>query len=224
TAQKAFIRLFGSILRLKNILTSFDDFEGHEILSEREFQDYQSLYLNLYAEFRSASNAEKESINDDVVFEIELIKQVEINVDYILLLVEKYLRAKGSGEDREIRATIERAINASPSLRNKKDLIEQFVDSVSAKAKVDAQWAAFVASRKIEELERIIKEENLNAEATRSFVENAFRDGGIPSTGTSITTILPPASRFSRNNDHAAKKQSVLEKLAAYFERYFGLT
>jgi len=222
-AQKAFIRLFGAILRLKNILTAFDDFAGNEILTEREFQDYQSLYLNLYAEFRSTSDAEKESINDDVVFEIELIKQVEINVDYILLLVEQYLKKKGTGDDKEILATIERAINSSPSLRNKKDLIEQFVDSVTTKAKVDAQWQAFVAAKKTEELERIITEENLNAEAARSFIDNAFRDGSIPTTGTAITKILPPVSRFNRNNSHAVKKQTVLDKLAAFFERYFGL-
>lgn len=222
-AQKDFIKLFGSILRLKNILTAFDDFSGHEILSEREFQDYQSLYLNLYAEFRSTSEAEKESINDDVVFEIELIKQVEINVDYILLLVEHYLKSRGTGEDKEIRAAIERAINSSPSLRNKKDLIESFVDSVTTKTKVDAQWQSFVATKKTEELERIILEENLNAEATRIFIDNGFRDGAIPTTGTAITKILPPVSRFSKNNDHSVKKQTVLDKLAAFFERYFGL-
>ena len=221
--QKAFIKLFGAILRLKNILTAFDDFAGNGILSDRDFQDYQSLYLNLYAEFRSTSNAEKETINDDVVFEIELIKQVEINVDYILMLVERYIKAKGTGQDKEIRATIERAINSSPSLRNKKDLIEAFVDSVSPKAKVDAEWQAFVARKKVEELDRIIADEGLNADETKAFVDNAFRDGGIPTTGTAITKILPPVSRFSRNNNHSAKKQTVLEKLAAFFERYFGL-
>jgi type I restriction enzyme R subunit len=222
-AQKAFIKLFGSILRLKNILTAFDDFAGNEILSERDFQDYQSLYLNLYAEFRSTSEADKESIIDDVVFEIELIKQVEINVDYILMLVERYLKAKGSGQDKEIRANIERAINASPSLRNKKDLIEQFVDSVSTKTKVDAQWQAFVAKRKVEDLDQIIADEGLNADETKAFVDNAFRDGAIPVTGTAITKILPPVSRFSKSNNHSAKKQTVLDKLAAFFERYFGL-
>jgi len=222
-AQKAFIKLFGAILRLKNILTAFDDFAGNEILSEREFQDYQSLYLNLYAEFRSTSDAEKESINDDVVFEIELIKQVEINVDYILMLVERYLKVKGRGQDKEIRAAIERAINASPGLRNKKDLIEQFVDSVTTKARVDAQWQAFVAARRADELERIIAEENLNAEETRDFIDNAFRDGAIPTAGTAITKILPPVSRFAKNNGHAIKKQTVLDKLAAFFERYFSL-
>ncbi len=222
-AQKAFIKLFGAILRLKNILTAFDDFAGSEILSDRDFQDYQSLYLNLYAEFRSTSEAEKETINDDVVFEIELIKQVEINVDYILMLVERYIKAKGTGQDKEIRATIERAINSSPSLRNKKDLIEAFVDSVSPKAKVDAEWQAFVARKKVEELDRIIADEGLNPDETRAFVDNAFRDGGIPTTGTAITKILPPVSRFSKNNNHSTKKQTVLEKLAAFFERYFGL-
>jgi type I restriction enzyme R subunit len=218
-AQKAFIKLFGSILRLKNILTAFDDFAGNEILSEHDFQDYQGLYLNLYAEFRSTSEAEKESINDDVVFEIELIKQVEINVDYILMLVEKYLKTKGT----EIRASIERAINASPSLRNKKDLIEQFVDSISVTARVDAEWLAYIATKKAEELDRIIDEENLDAEETRTFIANAFRDGAIPVTGTAITKILPPVSRFSKDNNHPAKKQTVLDKLAAFFERFFGL-
>ena len=221
--QKAFIKLFGAILRLKNILTAFDDFAGNEILSQRDFQDYQSLYLNLYAEFRAASQAEKESINDDVVFEIELIKQVEINVDYILMLVEQYLKKKGTGEDKEIRANIERAVNASPSLRNKKDLIEQFVDTVSTKGKVDAQWQAFVVAKKAEELERIIQDENLNAEEARAFIDNAFRDGAIPTAGTAITKILPPVSRFSKDNGHGRKKQTVLDKLAAFFERYFGL-
>ncbi|HMM39005.1 MAG TPA: type I restriction endonuclease subunit R [Desulfovibrio sp.] len=222
-AQKAFIRLFGDILRLRNILASFDEFVGNEILSAHDFQDYQSLYLNLHAEFRNASEAEKESINDDVVFEIELIKQVEINVDYILMLVEQYLLAKGTGTDKEIRAAIGRAVDSSPSLRSKKDLIEQFVDAVSASAKVDAQWVAFVAAKKAEELDRIIADEGLRADETRAFVENAFRDGGIPITGTAITRILPPMSRFNKTNDHATKKRTVLDKLAAFFERFFGL-
>ena len=222
-AKKSFIQLFGGILRLKNILTAFDDFEGQEILSEREFQDYQSRYLDLHAEFRGAAAGERESINDDVVFEIELIKQVEINVDYILMLVEMYLKKKGSGADKEIQAQIERAVNSSPSLRNKKDLIEQFVGSVSIDSKVDVQWQAFVAAKKTEELERIIAEEKLNAEATRSFIDNAFRDGGIQATGTAITGILPPLSRFSEGNDHGARKRSVLERLTAFFERFWKL-
>ncbi len=222
-AQKEFIKLFGAILRLRNILTAFDEFAGNEILSSRDFQDYQSNYLNLYADFRSQAAAEKETINDDVVFEIELIKQVEVNVDYILMLVEQYLRAKGTGKDKEIRESIDRAVAASPSLRNKKDLIEQFVDSISITAKVDAAWLAFIAARKTEELNRIIADEGLDGAATRNFMENAFRDGSIPATGTAITKILPPASRFSADSAHSTKKRTVLERLGTFFERYFGL-
>jgi type I restriction enzyme R subunit len=95
---------------------------------------------------------------------------------------------------------------------------------VSAKARVDTQWLAFMAKRKAEELERIIADENLDADATRTFVDNAFRDGAIPTAGMAVTNILPPVSRFAKNSRHAQKKQAVLERLAAFFERYFGLT
>jgi type I restriction enzyme R subunit len=221
--QKAFIKLFGAILRLKNILGAFDDFIGNDILSQREFQDYLSWYLNLYSDFRKSSEADREAINDDIVFEIELVKQVEINVDYILLMVEKYLQAKGTDQDKEILATIDRAINSSPSLRNKKDLIEKFVSSVSAKSKVDVQWQAFLSARKTEELDAIIATEGLDAEATKGFVDNAFRDGALPTSGVGITKIMPPVSRFGKKAEHAVKKRSLMEKLAAFFDRYNGL-
>ena len=224
TAQKEFIALFGAILRLRNILQSFDDFAGNEILTPRAMQDYQSVYLNLYQEFRSQKDAEKESINDDVVFEIELIKQVEINVDYILMLVEQYRGAKGDGDDTEIRAAIERAVDSSPSLRNKKDLIEEFVESLSATSEVDAAWAAFVAAKRAEELDRIITDEGLDREATHAFVEAAFRDGAVQPTGTAITKILPPVSRFAKAGGHSAKKRTVLQKLGDFFDRFFGLS
>jgi type I restriction enzyme R subunit len=221
--QKAFVELFGAILRLQNILTSFDDFTGHEILTPRQGQDYRSLYLDLYAEFRRDKGADKESITDDVVFEIELIKQVEINVDYILMLVQRYRDARGDGDDKEVRAEISRAVDSSPTLRNKKDLIEDFVDSITTDGEIDAEWRAFVEARRRAELEAIIAEENLRPDETERFVDAAFRDGAIPRTGTAVTRILPPASRFSPGGDHGDRKQRVLAKLSAFFERYFGL-
>ncbi|MBN2404642.1 MAG: type I restriction endonuclease subunit R, partial [Coriobacteriia bacterium] len=221
--QKAFILLFGAILRLQNILTSFDDFSGNEILSARQSQDYRSVYLDLYAEFRRLTEAERESINDDIVFEIELIKQVEINVDYILMLVEKWRASHGDGDDKEIRASISRAVDASPSLRNKKDLIEAFVDSISASGEIDEEWQAFILARREAELEAIIDSEGLRPAETRAFIEMAFRDGTVHATGTAITKVLPPASRFSPNGGHAEKKQRVLARLGEFFERFFGL-
>jgi type I restriction enzyme, R subunit len=224
SAQKAFIALFGQILRLENILVSFEDFVGNQILTERQSQDYRSVYLDLYAEYRRDQNADKEQINDDIVFEIELIKQVEINVDYILMLVEKYRDARGDGEDVEIRANISRAIDSSPSLRNKKDLIEDFVDSVSATGDIDDEWSTYVAARREADLNEIIQAENLRPEETRAFIDAAFRDGAIQTTGTAITKVLPPVSRFSASGGHGEKKQRVLTKLSAFFERFFGLS
>lgn len=223
-AQKDFIALFGAILRLENILASFDDFTGNQRLTERQVQDYKSVYLDLYAEFRKDTRADKEIINDDVVFEIELIKQVEINVDYILMLVEKYRTEHGDGQDKEIRAEITRAVDASPSLRSKKDLIEDFVDSVSSDNSVDDEWRSFIAARREAELATIIADEKLKPDKTRTFVQNAFRDGSVPTTGTAITKVLPPSSRFTAGGNHSEKKQRVLDKITAFFDRFFGLS
>ena len=225
-AQKEYIALLGAILRLQNILTAFDDFAGNEIVTERQMQDYRSIYLNLYAEFRKEGQGEKESINDDVVFEIELIKQVEINVDYILMLVAKWREVRGNGADKETSALmdINRSVDSSPTLRNKKDLILDFVDRVSASGEIDAEWRAYVDAQRSAELDAIITEENLKAEETRAFIDHAFRDGSIPSTGTAITKILPPASRFSAGGGHGEKKQRVLVRLGEFFERFFGLS
>jgi type I restriction enzyme R subunit len=223
SAQKAFIKLLGVILRLQNILTSFDEFAGNEILSERQNQDYRSIYLDLYAEFRKESDSDKEPINEDVVFEIELVKQVEINVDYILMLVQKYREERGDGDDKELRAEITRAVDSSPSLRNKRDLIEDFVDRVSGKGSVDDEWQAYIAERREIELGQIIEDENLSPDETRSFVDTSFREGALRTTGTAITKVLPPVTRFSAEGGHGEKKQRVLVKLAAFFERFFGL-
>ena len=223
SAQKEFIALFGAILRLQNILTSFDDFAGAEMLTERQVQDYRSVYLDLYAEFRKETDAEKEAINDDVVFEIELIKQVEINVDYILMLVQKYRGERGDGDDKEIRAEITRAVDASPSLRNKKDLIEAFIDSITVQGDIDEEWGRFIAARREAELAEIIASESLRPDETRAFIESALRDGAVRATGTAITKILPPTSRFSPQGGLGEKKQRVLVRLTEFVERFFGL-
>ena len=222
-AQKDFIKLFGAILRLRNILSSFDEFIGDDVLTDRQIQDYTSIYLDLHAEFRRLAEADKESIHDDIVFEIELVKQVEITVDYILLLVQKYRASRGDGEDKEILAEINRAVASSPTLRNKKDLIEAFVARISASGEVDEQWRAFVNELRNAELDAIIAEEGLRPDETRTFMDQAFRDGAVKTSGTAITKVLPPVSRFSAGGGHEAKKERVLDKLSAFFERFYGL-
>jgi len=218
-AQKAFVQLFGAILRLKNILTAFDDFAGHEILSERDFQDYQSVYIDLYQDFAKRKDADKENINDDIVFEIELIKQIEVNIDYILMLVTKYHASNCT--DKSILTAIDKAINSSIELRSKKELIEGFIERVNTSTRVDEDWRAYVEERQEHDLTTIIAEEKLKPDETRKFVTGSFRDGVMKTTGTDIDKILPPVSRFS--GARAVKKQGVIEKLLVFFERYLGL-
>ena len=177
-----------------------------------------------YAEFRKDTTAEKEAINDDIVFEIELIKQVEINVDYILMLVQKWREIRGDGDDKEIAAEkIQRAVDSSLTLRNKKDLIMDFVDRVSATGELDEEWRTYIEARRVAELDEIIAEENLKPEQTKTFVDHAFRDGRVPTTGTAVTRIMPPVSRFAADGGHGEKKQRVLTRLGTFFDRFFGL-
>ncbi len=218
-AKKDFIRLYGAILRLRNILTSFDDFEGNEILSERDFQDYQSIYIDLYQEYRPRVYGDKETINDDIVFEIELVKQIEVNIDYILMLVAKY--QESNCKDKTILTTIDKAINSSIELRSKKELIERFIEQVNVSTKVDEDWRKFLHERKEADISAIIEEEKLKPEQTRRFIDNAFRDGVLKTTGTAIDRIMPPVSRFG--GGRAAKKQGIIEKLMLFFEKYSGL-
>ena len=139
------------------------------------------------------------------------------------MLVQRYRERHGDGEDLEIRAEISRAVDASPTLRNKKDLVEGFVDSISATGKVDDDWRAYVAAKRESELQEIIADEQLKDDETKAFKASAYRDGALRTTGTAITKVLPPASRFQPDGGHGAKKQRVIDRLGVFFERFFGL-
>lgn len=219
-AEKRFVALFGSLLKSINILSTFDQYEGREELSDRQLQDYQSHYLDLRDKWRRRKPGDKENINDDLIFETELIRQVEINIDYILLLVQKYHDTNCT--DKEILVNISKAIGSSLQLRSKKELIESFISSVNAGTDVDRGWREYVERRKAEDLNEIIESEHLKPEETEKFIESSFRDGQVRTTGTDIDKILPPMSRFGGGN-RQEKKKSVIEKIQSFFERYFGL-
>ena len=219
--QRDFIMLFGAILRMRNLLSSFDEFAGNEILSERDFQDYLGRYQDLRDEWQNRRpKGDKEDITDDIVFEIELIKQIEINIDYILMLVKKYHDSHCN--DKEVLITIQKAVDASPELRSKKALIETFIQGINDVSDVLLEWRTFVAEEKEKQLAAIIAEENLKDQETRRFMEHAFRDGSVRTTGTGIDKLMPPISRFGGGN-RAEKKQTIIVKLQAFFERFFGI-
>mgnify|MGYP002545132050 CR=1 FL=1 len=219
--QKEFIALFGAILRMRNILSSFDDFVGNEILTERDFQDYLGRYQDLYDEWKSRKpGGDKEDITDDIVFEIELIKQIEINIDYILMLVKKY--HDSHCDDKEVLVTIQKAIDSSPELRSKKALIENFIAGINDVSDVMIEWRQYVAEEKEKQLVAIITEENLKEEETRKFIDTAFRDGSVKTSGTDIDKLMPPMTRFGGGN-RAEKKKTIIDKLVTFFDRFFGI-
>ena len=229
-AKKKFVKLFGAIIRLENILTSFDEFADDDTLTERQKQDYRSIYLDLWDEFRRVREEEsdKEKIDhEDVVFEIELIKQVAINVDYILMLVEehrkKHCEEHRDGRNAKLTPAISRAIDANPSLRSKKDLIEQFVATMSVDKAVNPQWEQFINNKRDQELDKIIERENLYSDKTHEYMDNVFRDGELQTTGIAITKVMKPISRFGAENNHAEKKARVIKALRAHFDRFRGL-
>ena len=206
---------FNSIFAVSSIAMA----KAYYLEFKRQMQDYQSNYIDLYQQLRP-KNPDKEVINDDIVFEMELIRQVEINIDYILMLVAKY--HDSNCEDKEILVDIRKAVDSSMQLRSKKDLIENFIATVNTATKVDDDWIKFVTEQKKTDLDTLIAEEKLKPDETRKFVDNSFRDGILKTTGTDVDRILPPVSRFGGGN-RAAKKDGIIAKLQAFFDKYFGL-
>lgn len=218
--QKNFIKLFGAILRMRNLLVSFDEFQYKDLITERDLQDYLGRYQDLRDEMQKKSEAgESTDIIDDIVFEMELIKQIEINIDYILMLVKKY--RDEHCQDKEVLVTINKAIDASPELRSKKQLIDTFIANVAGEDDILDEWYDYIMQQREAELKNIITEENLNPEETRKFLENAFRSGEIKTAGTDIDKIMPPVSRFGGAREK--KKQDVIDRLKIFFEKYFGI-
>ena len=220
--QKDFIKLYGAVLKLTNLLSSFDEFSGNEILSPRDIQDYHSMYQDIHDEFIKHSKVEAVDITEDLEFEMELIKTIDINIDYILNLVKKY--HESNMQDKELLLKIQKAVSASPELRNKKDLIEQFIKSLNQDSDVYKDFETFMNTKKKEELDKIIAEENLKSDETYEFIRKSFDRGNVEKNGTDVVNILPQMSRFSADNDRAIKKQRVLDKLIEFFDKFFNIT
>ena len=218
--KKAFIRLMGEILRLRNVLSAFDDFTPEvRIVDEMRYQDYLGWYNNYYEEYRKPSHKDdREDIRDDIVFEMELVKQVQINIRYILDLVQQY--HDSNCQDKEIIVKIRKQMDASPDMRDKRVLIEKFIQQMTPEkgADVGQNWEAYIEEEKRRELREIIDEEHLKPAETEDFMERAFADGYVTETGTGIAHILPPSNPFLPESGE--KKQTVIEKLKAYLNKF----
>lgn len=242
--QKKFISLFSNILRLRNMLKAFDQFEGNEIIKERDMQDYLGHYQDLHEEWkRKEQKGDIANITDDVVFEMELVRQVEVNIDYILMLVERY-HSKHC-KDKNVLASIKVAIDASPQLRSKKKLIEGFIaqlnekeleklvnygdtitvyDSNGNKVSIVDCWSEYVEQKYNHDLAQLVQSEGLNDSLTRKFMEKSFSAGEVSELGTDINDLMPRMSRFgAAAKARAEKKSRIVESMRNMFNEFVGL-
>ena len=222
--KKQFIRLFGVILKLRNVLSAFDEFtEDKKLIPEMHQQDYLGWYNTLYEEIRKPTHPkEREDITDDLVFEMELVKQVQVNIRYILELVQQFHNT--NCQDKTIIVKLRKQIDASPDMRDKRDLIEKFIDQMTPEkgADVGEQWEEYIEREKKAELDAIISEERLKPKETAAFMQRAFMDGYVTETGTGIAKILPPSNPFLPESGE--KKQTVIERLKDYLQKFLGTT
>ncbi|WP_187932452.1 HsdR family type I site-specific deoxyribonuclease [Helicobacter pylori] len=222
--KKDFIKLFGKILKLENILNSFENFNKDDHINPRDFQDYQSKYLDFYDAMSPEKGRDKEEINDDLIFEIELIKQVEVNIDYILNLIEEFAKEHGV-EIQGVKTQIEPIINSSIELRNKKDLIMDFIDKYNKDQEAHAHFQDYIHQKREEEFQNIIEENRLNEEKAYSFMQHAFRGGEISFNGTKFPEIIEEKpSMFSQNSRYQEVKEKVAASLSRFFHRFCDLT
>ena len=217
--QREFIGLFGAVLKMRNLLRAFDDFDGRGILSKYDYQDYTSRYLDLREEWmRKRERGEVADINDDLVFELELISQEDINVDYIMMLAGKYKDTDCS--DKEILIKIQKAVDASPELRSKKQLIATFLEGIADAGDVLTAWREHVRREWEKDISALVKDENLKAEGVRNFIDASFRNGYVKTTGEEISKFMPSLSLFDVRREE--KKQGVIRRIQTFFEKYRG--
>ena len=219
TYQKDFIMLFGRLLRIQNILRSFDEFDNNKLLSEADMQDYLSIYNDLHEQFKVVMA--KDDVSADIVFEMELVRQIVVNIDYILMLVAKF--AKENRKDKEIPVEIIRAINSNVELKPKRELIERFIEIIDNTEDTHEAWIKFRDAEKAKEFNKIVIDEKLRMPETQELVEKIFRIGMFDISDAEISDIMPPMGRFGAGSMDARikKKKHIVDVLNNFFLKYF---
>ncbi|EOI6574420.1 type I restriction endonuclease subunit R [Campylobacter upsaliensis] len=214
--KKDFLALFGEILKLRNILEIFDNFS--DPLNERDKQDYQSHYISTYEELRKDKD-DKESNLDEVEFEVELLAQVEVSIEYILELIAKYHKDQATNYE-----PILKLLDSSLSLRSKKELFLRFIDSLHTQSNVEKDFSAYIKTHKNNALQDIINALNLDPKKTKEFMQDSFERGELRDYGRAFGEILPPSPLFGKGAEQTHKvREKALEKLQAFFELFKGL-
>ncbi len=196
--------------------------------AERKIQDYRSTYNDIrdwQRRQKSAEEKEKSTIDwDDVVFEVDLLKSQEINLDYILELIFEHNKKTKNKAD--LVEEVRRVIRASIGNRAKESLVVDFInqtdiDQIGDKANVIEAFFAFAQAEQQREAEELINSENLNQDAARRYLTTSLRREYASDAGTELNAILPKMSPL--NPQYLTKKQSVFQKIAAFVEKFKGV-
>jgi type I restriction enzyme R subunit len=196
--------------------------------ADRKIQDYRSTYNDIRDWLRreKAGNEKEESTIDwaDVVFEVDLLKSQEINLDYILELIFEH--NKKTKNKATLIEEVRRLIRASVGSRAKESLVVDFInqaelDQIPDKASVIEAFFSFARSEQKREAGELIADENLNTEAAKRYISNSLKREFASDNGTELNSILPKMSPL--NPQYLTKKQSVFQKIAAFVEKFKGV-
>jgi len=208
-AEANFVTHFRDLLRLKNVLTTFTDFDFADLgIDEQQFENYKGKYLDIYDKVRRENEKEKVSILDDIDFELELTRRDDINVSYILRLVARMVGADEE-KQQQLRQTILETMANAPQLRSKRELIEQFINGtlpeIENSSDVEDRFAEFVTDEQAKEFRALCQEEGLDAEKTQVLLDRYVSNGRIPRDHDLDGVLLDKPS--------VLKRESILQKL-----------
>jgi type I restriction enzyme, R subunit len=221
-----FVKAFRELMRLRNILSGFSDFEFADLaMDEQDFEDYKSKYLDIYDKVKTTTEKEKVSILDDVDFELELIHRDEINVVYILKLLGKLHEAEEEEKEAQ-RKVISDLLGGEAQLRSKKELIEKFIlenlPYIKESEEIPEAFEAFWNSEKNQALEQLCIEEQLNPEQLSKLLEDYLFSGRTPLSESVVAAMLVKPKLLERKSIVERIKERILD-LVATFEDGLGL-
>jgi type I restriction enzyme R subunit len=219
--EKAFIKLFSKIIRLENILNSFENFDDKKLLNERDRCNYLSYYLTMKDKYQTERGSFAADVTDSLEFETEIIDHFDINVDYILNLLdqEKMNQQEADKIGHDVSAFVLERIDSSPNLRSKKELIRNFLDVFNVSEMTTAAWEEYIASKKKRDLDDIIYRLNLVPEKTISLMDDMLAQHQFVAVGERFGGIVR-ASLFGGKDKKLKEAEA---ELRIYFDRYHDI-
>lgn len=219
--EKAFIKLFSKIIRLENILNSFENFDDKKLLNERDRCNYLSYYLTMKDKYQTERGSFAADVTDSLEFETEIIDHFDINVDYILTLLdqEKMNQPEADKIGHDVSAFVLEKIDSSPNLRSKKELIRNFLDVFNVSDMTTAAWEEYIANKKKKDLDDIISRLNLVPDKTFALMDDMLAQHQFVAVGERFGGIVR-ASLFGGKDKKLKEAEA---ELRIYFDRYHDI-